>query len=219
MNYIKSLACFVIAGSMCFPVFAGGISLGAEGGLCLSHFTGSDANSWDTKTDICGYGFLNVPLNTEWSVLCEAGYTAKGTYSSTFQSSVTLDYIEIPLLMRYSFQSMSAFPTSVYVGPAFGFLVSAQQHADNRTTDLINVQSSDIGLTVGGMLEVPLNFGSLFFDIRYTQGFNKPMSTTNYVYRAYDLKNCALSIMAGLNFSLNPISRPAESGGTDNLIQ
>jgi hypothetical protein len=203
---------------MCFPVFAGGISLGAEGGLSLSHFTGRSANTWDTKTDVCGYGFLNVPINNEWAVLCEAGYTAKGTYSSTFQSTLTLDYIEIPLLMRYSFQSMSAYPTSVYVGPAFGFLVSAQQLYNGSTTDLTNVQSSDIGLTVGGMLEVPLNFGSLFFDIRYTQGFINPLSG-NIGYNQYDLKNCTLSIMAGLNFYLNPISPPAESGGTNNLIQ
>ena len=217
MTYLKSFVWIVLASVVCFSVRAADFTLGAEGGVCLSHFTGNDANAWDTKTDFCGYGLLNLPIDNAWSVFAEAGYCAKGTYVTATDYTITLNYLELPLLLRYRFPSTPSYPLSAYIGPNFGFLMSAEQDYNGTTSDISDVKSTDIGITVGGMMEIPMNFGSLFFDVRYTQGFNKPLANTNY--RSYDLKNCALAIMAGLNFNLGTSSRNGVPGEPENRIQ
>lgn len=216
MNAIKSLAWILVSGIVGFSVFASGISLGVEGGLSLAQFSGKDSRGWNTNAGLCGYGYLNLPIGNQWSLVGEAGYVAKGSTANSSNFEFDFTYIEIPLLLRYTIPTVM-YPTSIYGGPTLGYILTAQQINSLGTVTLNNINNSDIGLAVGATLELPMNFGSLLFDVRYTGGLDKPLSK----YNTYDWKNSVLSFMVGFNFNLTASPQPAvpSSDNSQNLIQ
>ncbi len=96
----------LIAGSVSAQTF----NLGLEAGANFSNFLGSDAGSLAgngvafsaDKLGFVGGGFLQLNFGDMFSLRPELLYEQKGNQISGTQSSVELDYVEIPVLVKVS---------------------------------------------------------------------------------------------------------------------
>jgi hypothetical protein len=181
------------------PSFAQGFGFGVKGGVNIANqdVTGdSGAPAFDWRVGGVAGGFVTVPLLPWVSVQAEGLWTQKGAKLnfSGVDSSIILDYAEIPVLARVRF----AHRYYGAAGPAMAFALRAKTRTSFAGTaqemDILDeVKRFDFGVAMGGGVE----FGSLVIDGRYTLGLtdiDKDKSDTTQT------KNRAISLTAGFRF-------------------
>ena len=132
------------AGSLSAQTF----DLGLEAGGNLTDLIGSGVSGSTTngiKVGFAGGAFLCLNFGENFGIRPELLYEQKGNQNSGASTSTELDYLEIPLLLKFSLGTPVVNP-GILLGPAFSFNVLAQSGGIN----LSNVNSSDVGL-VGGV--------------------------------------------------------------------
>ena len=178
-------------------------TMGARAGVNFATLdTSSDAGAapldWQFRPVFSG--FLTLPV-TRWLVLQpEVAYALKGTRSEDAGtvSKVLLDYLEVPVLGRFSFGAPGARRFFGVAGAALSMLLRARTRVDlgDATEELDirdDVETLDWGLVLGGGVEV----GSIVFDARYTHGLRDiDRDATDTV----TVRNRAVSISAGIRF-------------------
>lgn len=132
-------------------------------------------------------GALSIqPHFVQKGTTMEEPYTVFGT-SVKYSGPTTLNYIEVPLLLKFS---LSALPLSPYVivGPNFGFLLSATADSlvasgQTSSSDIKNnIASTDIAVDVGAGVEIPLlPLTSLTADLRYSLGLSNNNSASGTI--------------------------------------
>lgn len=152
---------------------------GARAGLNGSWITASGS---DPRFDFVGGAFATIPLSDRFSIQPEVLYTRKGGKDSQLIPYIELnltadfrfEYIEVPLLLRYSFGTNAQMSPYLYAGPSIAFNLSSNVRLETELgqaqIDIVNMKSTDIGLTVGGGTDVALRHFSLVFDLRLTVG-------------------------------------------------
>jgi len=100
-------------------------------------------------------------------------------YSATdafgpYDSRLTLSYLELPVLARYTFGS-DTFRYFALAGPALGFKLGGKFSTEwegepYESRDMSHYKGMDLGLVLGGGLGYPLCSGWLLFDVRFTFG-------------------------------------------------
>jgi hypothetical protein len=136
----------------------------------------------------------------------------------TTLTTVNLDYLELPLLLKWRFSGTGLKP-SIYLGPVLSLLVYSSGIIDNtgkafsdEDKDYLFKYTStfDFGATVGGSIEKKIGKGFLLLDIRLTAGFLNINKLSSYqkeqgVSKKSLLKdkNAVFSIMAGYSVPLN----------------
>jgi hypothetical protein len=76
--------------------------------------------------------------------------------------SVTIDYLNLPVLLGYNIHEK----VSIFGGPELGFKLSAKRKPAPILLD--GIENFDIGIVVGSNLSLSENFG---VDLRYVHGF------------------------------------------------
>jgi len=114
------------------------------------------------------FGFLaRFALDKEesFSIQPELIYSLQGTRINGSGKSITLDYIQVPLLFQYE----SSDGLRLQAGPHFGFLLTARSDYDGAGKDLSrDIRPRDVGLTIGiSYVFDPAGFG---VDLRFNQG-------------------------------------------------
>jgi len=198
MSRITSLLCGALV--LCAqPSFAQGFGFGAKGGVNIAteEVKGDDgAPSLDPRVGGVAGAFVRLPLLPSIDVQAEGLYAMKGA-KLNFQgvdSSIQLDYAEIPVLVRFRF----AHRYYAAGGPSMAFAVRARTRTSfGGVTEEIDVMDQvkrfDFGVAMGGGVE----FGKLVVDGRYTLGLtdiDKDTSDTSTT------KNRTISITAGFRF-------------------
>ena len=113
---------------------------------------------------------------------------------------IKLDYVDVPVLARFSSPVSGGTSFHVFAGPSFSFRVSAKAESsfeDEEESEDIDddVERFDLGLVAGAGLE----FGHFLIDGRYTWGLsniNKNKDETDDV----KIKNRVFAVMAGIRF-------------------
>lgn len=191
------LAALVLA--LPLPATAQGLEFSVRGGVSLAELSfEADQGAPDTspRIGLTAGGAVTVPLADWLQVQVEAFYTQKGTRLDFdgIESSVWLDYVEVPVLARVPVGGRAY----LLGGAAFG----ARVRARSRTTfggateeiDLADdVTGHDVGVVGGGGLE----FGRLIVDVRYTLGLVDVDVDQSDSVR---IRNRALAITAGVTF-------------------
>jgi hypothetical protein len=162
------------------PVSAGsGFHYGAKAGLNGAWITASGS---DPRFDFVGGVFATIPLSDRFSIQPEVLYTRKGGKDSQLIPYIELnltadfrfEYIEVPLLLRYSFGTDAQLSPYLYAGPSIGLNLSSNVRLETELgqaqIDIVNMKSTDVGLAVGGGTDVALRHFSLVFDLRLTVG-------------------------------------------------
>lgn len=119
-------------------------------------------------------------------------------------SSLKIEYIEIPVLIHLPLTYGSSFAPYVFGGPAFAFEIGCDFEDvdcdDESQADPVVLKSTDIGLTAGGGLAFAMGPGALLLEGRYTWGMTDIDDTED----AVEIKNRSALILAGYSI---PIGR------------
>ena len=220
MPYSKTV--LVTALFMTLPAVAVGQStLGFRGGLSLTSLGGRQTEGFETRTGISFGGFFNVPVSDVLGVQVGAGFVQKGASFSgwvipadpgfevpSFDLEFEMGFIEIPLLLTLSLPTVGNVGFTFSVGPVVGFETGCNTSLSGGVTVELDchdpMSESDlkffeVGAMVGAGLEIGLTESvSLILDGLYNVG----LPTTSGSGIVDDTKNRALSILAGVSFSL-----------------
>lgn len=187
------------------------MQLGLKAGLNIANIGGSDADnlvgqSLDSKTGFSGGVFFAYQFNNLFAIQPEVYYSMKGaTYTeSGAELTVSLDYIEIPLLLKLIIPlEGSKIRPSIFAGPAIGFntthKMKVEYNGQTVEMDIPDTKSTDFSLVFGGGLSFMAGKNELGVDIRYILG----LSTIDNSSDPYDLKNNVINFNAYFGFSLN----------------
>lgn len=123
-------------------------------------------------------GFFGIKnLNRDFSLQAELLYSQKG-FKEKNNPSVThtysLNYFDVPIMFNYKFRIERGLYASLYAGPSFGYLLSANyleesDNADDREIDLGDIINKfDMGFVLGVSTRTEFeDIGEFLFDIRY----------------------------------------------------
>ena len=178
-------------------------SFGAKAGVNFANlnFEGDEADvNFDSRTGFVGGLFVVVPANSQFALQTEALFSQKGakTEDDGFSGTIKLNYIEVPVLARFSTPATSGSSFHVFAGPSFGFKMSAEAtsefEGEEETEDLDDdTKGFDLGLVLGAGIE----FGRFVLDGRYSWGMT---DINDEEEEGLKVKTRTFSIMAGFRF-------------------
>jgi len=166
-------------------------TIGILAGVNLAKLSGNDITDASNRTGFVGGLYVTFHIAGGFGIEPEALYTMQGAkFDDDF--TVKLDYISVPVLLRYDFKTPGVHPY-VFAGPTFSFKAKCQESQGSDSADCsdadITPKSFDMGATGGAGVA----FGKLSVSARYTAGFSKIADNV-------DAKNRTISVMAGLAF-------------------
>jgi hypothetical protein len=200
MRLFATLGVLLCVGS--HSASAQGLGKGVRGGVNFSTTDttgeGQMAPDWLLRGVFGGYVTWRA---LSWMELQpEALYSLKGAKveESGIAAKLLLDYIDFPVLARFSRGTPNARSWYVIGGPSFGYLLRARTRADfGSATEEIDVIEDvgrfDFGIVAGGGLE----FGRIVIDGRYTHGLSDLDKDTSDDVK---VRNRGVSLTVGLTF-------------------
>lgn len=185
-----------LSAQMFIPKFG----FGPKAGINFSNVWGEDAEGAEIKFGFFGGGWVDYSFNPMLAVQGELLYTMKGAKDEPNDSTtytMSLDYLEIPILLKYNLpipNPMMSF--SLYGGAGIGILLRAEGKmeigGDSDTQDMKDdMNSMDVGGIIGGTFE----FNKIIVDARYTMGMMNVPKEVNGVQPEW--KNYAISLGVG----------------------
>lgn len=212
MSLRRSVVVALIAASL-LPSAAGamGIEKGVKAGVNLADFRGEFANFADpgVRAGFVGGAFVAFGFAPDLAVQVELLYSQKGAKFSgegtdeegnptgALETSVKLDYLEVPVLLRGTLLRGAPVQPVYFIGPTAGFSLGGTAVSEGLPDrDLDDLKSVDLGLAVGAGAAIGLGGRKVTAEFRYTTGFTD----------LYDLEgnaesvNNVFSFMAGITF-------------------
>ena len=173
---------------------------GFKAGMNIANVGGDDVNSSDDIDDKYGFNFsvfsekaINPNVSFQW----EIQYSEKG-WSNSYEDSdwdyeessefvLSLHYLEVPLLFKYTITSSSQFMPYFNMGGVLGFNISGKteydyyyyyddvsmtwEDSDSGSEDITDeINPFEFGLLFGGGVKIPTQTGKLLIDIKYNFG-------------------------------------------------
>lgn len=151
-------------------------SVGLKSGVNIANFYDTDFDSKNRFAFNIGfYGNFNLK-GTPFSIQPELFYSQKGS-TSTWQSgdiltngSFKLDYIEIPLLLKFTKGLTYNTNLNIMAGPSFAYLLRST-FSSNDLKD--STHSTDFGIVGSIGYEFPFASKLVSFEARYNHGFSE----------------------------------------------
>ncbi|MGQ9800500.1 MAG: porin family protein [Candidatus Saccharicenans sp.] len=191
-----------------------GITFGAKGGFSLANIKTIPENfegyKWENKTGLAGGVFMEIGLPGPFSIQPEVLYVQKGAKISFFEGEFSgtlkanIDYIEIPLLLKYNFISGGPLSPSVYFGPYFGFnttaefVISIEGQGEEREDIKDDIKNTEFGMVFGLGLTQKLGTIKLTLDARYDLGISNIIE--DHVEYPSSIKTRTWLFMVGIAF-------------------
>jgi hypothetical protein len=161
---MKKLALVILAG-ISFATANAQFQFGAKGGFNFATLSGSDIQDAKTLVNFNVGVFARLPLIDRLSLQPELVYSVQGAKFSNPDESHHVNYLNIPILLRYS--AGSGF--GIYTGPQVGFLLAAHNKFNgNSITEKDFYNSADFSWAVGLSYRIPAT--RLGIDARYNFG-------------------------------------------------
>jgi hypothetical protein len=178
---------------------------GIKAGVALANIFGRDVYDQRFRVGFSYGVFMTYGFGRAFAVQPELLFVMKGsryingTGSDAYRETMSLEYIELPILAKYSLPLSRAFKVHVFAGPAPALNIRARVDArfagESQVEALDNVRGVDIGLAAGAGIEVPVGRGRITFDARYTAGL-----TTLSKEAGDEIRNGAVSFLLGYVF-------------------
>lgn len=175
------------------PALAG-VKAGIKGGITLANIKSVpetfEGYKWETKMGLAGGVFMEIGLPGRFSIQPEVLYVQKGAKITVSEGEITatlkanIDYIEIPLLLKYNLVSGGLTTPSVYVGPYFGFntkaefAISVTGQPEQKEDIKDDIKDTEFGVTFGLGLTQKLGVAKLTLDARYDLGISNIIEPT-----------------------------------------
>ena len=172
---------------------------GLKGGLALTNLTGDNTDGLNSKTGFMIGGFAAIPIGESMAIQPEVFYVEKGTKfdevlenGSEVEAKLKLNYIDIPVLFKYTMAGESARPYFL-AGPSIGFKTSAKIKVQDESADFDYVKSTDFGLVFG----LGVNFQKFLIEGRYGLGLS---NINDFPDDPDSIKNSAWNFLVGYTF-------------------
>jgi hypothetical protein len=187
------------------------MQLGIKAGVNFATLTGEYTDDLNSKTGFNGGIFFMYQFNKLFAIQPEAYYTMKGATADDVviensTSTVSLDYIEIPILFKVIIPiENSPICPSVFVGPYVAFNTTAKQKleymGESQEEDIEEVASTDFGLVFGAGIGFPIGTNEAGVDFRYGLGLTTIDDSGEDDFP--DIKNSVFNINAYFGFNLH----------------
>lgn len=179
-------------------VIAPRVTFGVLAGANFAKLTGDDAGNLDSRTGFVGGLSADFHLGHHVGLEVDGLYSQEGAKFSDPDGTLKLDYIRVPVLLRYSFPTHTSVRPFVMVGPSLGFKVSCKESVDGDSADCSDsegpdAKSFDFAGTIGAGLGFKVGKQELSVQGRFNKGFTKLSDN-------FDVKNQNFSLMAGFTF-------------------
>lgn len=191
------------------PLVPGRPTFGVMAGVNLAKVGGEDVFGADNRTGVLGGVFVTFHLSRSFGIQPEVLYSQKGFSDNSdpsFDATVKMDYIDVPILLRYDIPVVGPIRPFFVAGPAFGLQAkcaleasgegaSASVDCDNLEDSEIDFQkkSFDLSGVVGAGLDFRLGGTTLMVGARYEHGFSDVVENAA-------VRNRTWSVVAGLGF-------------------
>jgi hypothetical protein len=177
-------------------------TFGVLAGANFAKMVGDDAEGLDSRTGFVGGLSADFHLGNHFGLEVDGLYSQEGSSISDGDGTLKLDYIRVPVLLRYNFPTHTSVRPFVSVGPSLGFKVSCKQSIDGDSANCddfpnTEVKSFDFGGSIGAGVAFKVGKEELSLQGRFMQGFSKPIGTDA---GSADIKNRNFSVMAGFTF-------------------
>ena len=215
-RHVAIAAAALLLGAPAGGAFAQGIPLapsrptfGVMAGVNLAKVGGSDVFGADNRTGLLGGVFLTLHLTRSFGIQPEILYSQKGFSDNSdpnFDATVKMDYIDVPVLLRYDIPVVGPIRPFFVAGPAFGVQAkcafeasgegaSASVDCDNLDDSEIQFEKKtfDLSGVFGAGLDFRVGGSTLMVGARYEHGFSDVVENAA-------VKNRTWSIVAGLGF-------------------
>ncbi len=164
---------------------------GIKGGLNYATLNNIDDVEYRPGLLIGGFAEFKVPASP-MSIQPEVLYAQYGSDIEGSDASFKLNYIQVPVLMKFGFETPAATP-NVYFGPYANFLINSEIANDTGSFNLEeNTKNSTFGVIIGAGVDV----SKFQFGVRYTAGLTN-VADDNFSDEA---KNGAFGITVGVSF-------------------
>jgi hypothetical protein len=184
-----------------FPDLKFGLKLG--GGL--ANIFGQD--TYDQKWHSAFFSgiFLDIPLYRNFLFGSELNFFRKGSVYSLksegmeYSEQYFVDYLEIPVLLKFFFLKKNQPELYLYAGPSVGFNLKAKLKVSldglEESVEADNLTGTDFLLNAGAGTAFTLKTGLLILELRYSHGL-KSICTD----QESEIKNKSLIVLAGYRF-------------------
>jgi hypothetical protein len=210
-----------LVAALALPAIAGELSFGAKAGLSTTNVTGLPEEWRDVKSYRAGFAagiFLNVAIDDAFSLQPELLYLQKGftgnLYDGFIDVDVTpeLDYIELPLLAKFTFSGGSKIRPCIFAGPSLAIATSSELRISAgwlaTSIDISSLTNdTDFGIVAGAGFSYDIGRGRLTFDARYQRGFSNLVESGEFdiagetqTISIDEFKNYGFAFMAGYQF-------------------
>ena len=180
---------------------------GIIAGGTYSNLRSSDDLDFKRRSGTIFGGSVQLPLGSVITLQPEFLFLNKGTKfketSAAGESNVRLDYLEVPVLLRYDFSRETVGP-HVYAGPSVGFNVGCKLEVNALPStdckdDNFKPKKLDYGLTVGAGLDFNLGGIAATGGLRYGIGLADIRNDNSDEFKSR-VNNGVLSLYVGLLF-------------------
>lgn len=202
-------------------VSAQNLTGGVKAGLNISNIYGEHYDipeeGTDCKIGFCAGAFFAYYFNDIFSIQPEVLFTMKGMkWQSEHETQGipvecnrkwNMNYLEIPVLAKLSITTKGSVKPNLFIGPYLGLKLSAKywfecEGASGGASirewgegDIKDINSTDLGLVIGGGFDFALSQGKLGIDVRYTMGLTRIRD-----YEGTSEKHGVISLMLGYSF-------------------
>lgn len=184
MPYLRTSALAVLVALACaVPAAAQSVSFGAKGGIAIANVTGDDVDDSSSLTGGIFGAFAQFDATPVFSIQPGIYYHQKGTEFEeddptlgTITAEISLNYIQIPILARFSVPTEGRVGFHAFAGPTLSFESSCELSGNVGTTtvsvdcddpqvqDLIGeTKSTQFGGQIGAGLSLSFPGGSSAF--------------------------------------------------------
>ena len=180
---------------------AQGTSFGVKGGVAFStlSFDPSSEISYDLRSGLVVGGFVAFPLGSRLTIQPEGLFVQKGAKADDLGVSATikLDYVELPVLVKYRIAGGPARSFHLLGGPSVAFKVSASSSATFGGTTIETDNDDDIErLDYGVVAGAGMDAGRFTIDGRFTFG----VANVNKEQDEPESRTRSVAILAGVRF-------------------
>lgn len=125
--------------------------------------------------------------------------TRLGTIANVTQFTTRLQYIDIPVFAKYTYELRNHFTWSVYGGPSIGFAIGARNRfftiGQPQVIDIPiggpeGLNSTDFGLNIGGELNFRTEYGYIGLFAEFQQSLSTALTTIN----GADIRNIGINL-------------------------
>lgn len=172
------------------PSVAQSVKTGAKAGINFTNLNGGNTN-YESRTGymIGGFVKMNIPESTV-AIQPEIYFAQKGAETSD-GGEITLEYLEIPILVKIGLSKSEVVKPNIFAGPYAGINLKQQSGSLFGGADR-EPENIDFGGVIGAGLDIEAGSSIFTIDLRYGFGLSP-------VFKNGDEKNGLFAIVAGIS--------------------